>query len=60
MFKQIRHQLTEKGREYKDAAVTAGLKAVTAVVTASGVESGPVVADVRSLLHTDSQHATSD
>ena len=49
MFKQIRHQLTEKGREYKGAAVTAGLKAVTAVVTASAAESGPVVADVRSL-----------
>lgn len=31
---------------YKDAAVTAGLKAVTAVVTDSTAESGPVVADV--------------
>eukprot|EP01046_Picozoa_sp_COSAG06_P091478 COSAG06_NODE_37765_length_431_cov_1.066265_1_plen_50_part_10 len=48
MFKQIRNQLTEKGREYKDAAVTVGLKAVTAVVTTSTSDSGPVVADVRS------------
>lgn len=47
MFKQLRTQLTEKGREYKDAAVTAGLKAVTAVVTTSTADSGPVVADVR-------------
>ena len=41
-------ELTEKGREYKDAAVTVGLKAVTAVVTTSTSDSGPVVADVRS------------
>ena len=45
MFKR----LTEKGREYKDAALTAGLKAVTAVVTTTGAsdDSAPVVADVR-------------
>lgn len=36
-------------RRYKDAAVTAGLKAVTAVVTDSAAESGPVVADVQDM-----------
>ena len=42
-------RLTEKGREYKDAALTAGLKAVTAVVTTTGAsdDSAPVVAAVR-------------